>query len=146
MATALDANTLLRYVKRSHPLHTTVRTAVRTLRTQGEPLFILPQNVYEFWSVGTRPASARGGFGMSLSEADRGVSLLERIFTLIPDTPEVYAEWRLLVITHGVSGVQAHDARIVAAMRVHGLTQILTFNTRDFARYAGIVAVDPATI
>lgn len=83
---------------------------------------------------------------MSLSEADRGVSLLERLFTLLPDTPEVHEEWRRLVIAHGVSGVQAHDARIAAAMRVHGLTQILTFNTRDFARYPGIVAFDPADV
>lgn len=146
MATALDANILLRYVNRAHPLHPTVRAAVRTLRGQGEPLFMLPQNVYEFWSVGTRPVSARGGFGMSLSEADRGVSLLERIFTLLPDTPQVYEEWRRLIVAHGVSGVQAHDARIAAALRVHRVTRLLTFNPQDFARYPGIVAVDPVNV
>ena len=49
---------------------------------------------------------------------------------------------------YGVSGVQVHDARLVATMIVHGVTHILTFNTSDFVRYApqGIVAVDPATV
>ncbi len=28
-----------------------------------------------------------------------------------------------------------HDARLTAAMLVHGLTHILTFNISDFARY-----------
>lgn len=47
-----------------------------------------------------------------------------------------------------VSGVQVHDARLVAAMQAHNITHILTFNTSDFTRYAslGIVPVDPATI
>lgn len=46
----------------------------------------------------------------------------------------------------GVSGVQVHDARIAACLRVHRVTRLLTFNTKDFARYSGFVAVDPAQI
>ena len=51
-------------------------------------------------------------------------------------------------MTYGVSGVQVHDARLVAAIISHGATHILTFDTVDFARYApeGIVAVDPAAV
>ena len=47
---------------------------------------------------------------------------------------------------HRVSGVQVHDARLVAAMVSHGVRHILTFNTADFNRYApeGIIAVDPS--
>jgi predicted nucleic acid-binding protein len=60
----------------------------------------------------------------------------------------VYTEWRRLVVSFEVSGMQVHDARIVAAMIVHGVTHILTFNTADFVRYStrGIVAVDPTTV
>jgi len=52
------------------------------------------------------------------------------------------------VVSFGVSGVQVHDARLVAAMTVHGVTHILTLNPTDFARYTtvGIVAVDPLTV
>jgi predicted nucleic acid-binding protein len=47
--------------------------------------------------------------------------------------------------TTRVSGVQVHDARLVAAMKTHGVTHILTFNVVDFQRYADeeIIAVDP---
>jgi predicted nucleic acid-binding protein len=48
-----------------------------------------------------------------------------------------------LVVAYGVKGVNVHDARLVAAMLVHGLTHILTFNISDFARYSEITAVHP---
>jgi len=53
-----------------------------------------------------------------------------------------------LVVTFNVSGVQVHDARLVALMKVNVISHILTFNVGDFARYSseGIVAVAPETI
>lgn len=62
--------------------------------------------------------------------------------------PTVYPEWRQLVTTFGVSGVQVHDARLVAIMRVNQISHLLSFNTKDFIRYsaAGITAVDPSQI
>ncbi len=71
---------------------------------------------------------------------------MERIFRLLPDTPDIYTEWRRLVVEVGVSGVQVHDAWIAACLRVHGVTRLLTFNTKDFTRYSGFIAVDPAQI
>jgi predicted nucleic acid-binding protein len=66
---------------------------------------------------------------------------------VLADAPSIYPEWKRLVLAFGVSGVQVHDARLVAAMKVNGITHILTFNTGDFVRYSpeGIVAVDPAS-
>jgi predicted nucleic acid-binding protein len=37
----------------------------------------------------------------------------------------------------------AHDARLVAAMQVHGLTAILTFDKTGFSRFADIEVVHP---
>jgi predicted nucleic acid-binding protein len=65
---------------------------------------------------------------------------------LLPDSAAVHEEWRKLIVTHNVVGVQVHDARLVAAMRVHGVKRILTFNTKDFARYTDIEAMHPRTI
>jgi hypothetical protein len=39
-----------------------------------------------------------------------------------------------------------HDARIVAAMLVSGVDNILTTNVRDFLRYPGINVVAPEDI
>jgi predicted nucleic acid-binding protein len=38
----------------------------------------------------------------------------------------------------------AHDARLVAAMQVHGIGAILTFDKAGFSRYAGIEVVNAA--
>ena len=52
------------------------------------------------------------------------------------------------VVEYGVSGVQVHDARLVAAMIFHNVKHILTFNGQDFRRYADeeIVAVNPTAV
>ena len=47
------------------------------------------------------------------------------------------------MVAHAVSGVQVHDARLVAAMHVHAVTHLLTLNDRDFTRYPDITAVNP---
>ena len=40
-----------------------------------------------------------------------------------------------------VSGVQVHEARLVATMRVIGISNLLTLNVQDFRRYPDIEAV-----
>lgn len=37
-------------------------------------------------------------------------------------------------MAYGITGVQVHDAWFVAAMNVHMVTHLLTFNVTDFAR------------
>ncbi len=142
-----DTNVLLRFANRADAQHATVLSAIRKLKSNGEKIYILPQTCVEFWNVCTRPAT-KNGFGFSNQQANYSLRLVERIFPLLPDNSNVYQEWRKLVVDFGVSGVQVHDARIVAATLVHQVTHILTFNTSDFTRYSsiGIVAVDPKTI
>jgi predicted nucleic acid-binding protein len=65
---------------------------------------------------------------------------------LLPDSAAVYWEWRRLVVHYGVSGVQVHDARLAAAMYVHGLSDILTLNGSDFSRFQGLTAIHPGTV
>ena len=67
----------------------------------------------------------------------------ERLFDFLPDTEEVYQNWRELVVNHSVSGVKVHDAKIVAAMKAHNIQNLLTFNAKDFKRYTDVKAVEP---
>lgn len=62
----------------------------------------------------------------------------QTLFDLLPETPEILPTWRKLVHDYRVSGIQVHDARIVAAMMVHQVDQILSFDLDDFKRYIGI--------
>jgi hypothetical protein len=43
-----------------------------------------------------------------------------------------------------VPGKNAHDARLVAVMMIHGLTHLLTFNTQDYRQYSGVTVLSPA--
>jgi predicted nucleic acid-binding protein len=58
----------------------------------------------------------------------------------------VLETWQRLVVTHGVSGKQAHDAHIVAMMQVHSVMSILTFNGDHFKRYPGITVLAPEKV
>jgi predicted nucleic acid-binding protein len=142
MSHLADTNCLLRWAQPHHPLYSVARAAIIELQRRGEDVFITPQNLIEFWNVAARPVD-RNGFGFTLAQADQEVTRLEGFFLLAPDTPAVYGAWRQLVVAVGVSGVQVHDARLVAVMQVHGLTHILTFNVQDFRRYPDIITVHP---
>ncbi|MBD2570399.1 type II toxin-antitoxin system VapC family toxin [Anabaena lutea] len=141
----LDTNILLRSVDLSHPMNSDAVNAINTLLGQRKTLHIVPQNLIEFWNVYTRPIE-RNGLGRTALETEVEIKRLKIIFHLCLDTEAVYSEWERLVITHSVIGINVHDARLVAAMLVHGITHILTFNTKDFARYSEIIAVHPTAI
>lgn len=49
-------------------------------------------------------------------------------------------------MAYRVSGKQVHDSRIIAAMNVHRITRLLTFNPDDFRRYPVTTLVDPTSI
>jgi predicted nucleic acid-binding protein len=141
----VDTNVLLRFVKPDDCDYPLVRSAVHRLWMAGNDLCYTSQNLAEFWNTCTRPAE-RNGYGLSIPEVDRRARLVERQFTFLEDSKAVHQEWRNLLVAHSVSGAQVHDARLVAAMRVHQVTLLLTFNTRDFVRYAGITPVHPQAL
>jgi predicted nucleic acid-binding protein len=100
---------------------------------------------YEFWAVATRPLAVNG-LGMAPSAAESELTQIKQLFRLLDDTPAVYMEWEKLVLQYSVSGKNAHDTRIVAAMMVHHLSQLLTFNAADFQRFSGITVLTPAGV
>jgi predicted nucleic acid-binding protein len=142
MSFLVDTNILLRSADPTHSMHADAVTATNILLEGEENVCIIPQNLIEFWNVYTRPVD-KNGLGHTPTEAAAEVNRLKGLFLLLPDTLAIYSEWERLVLTYGVRGVNVHDARLVAAMVVHGLTHILTFNTKDFARYAEVTAVHP---
>ena len=58
----------------------------------------------------------------------------------------MYPAWKRLVIDHEVRGKPAYDAKLVAAMYVHGISSILTFHRSGFSRYPGIKIFDPVEV
>lgn len=142
----IDANVPLRALHRPDPFHPAAWGSIRILRERGEVLCCTLQTLTEFWAVSTRPATSRGGFGLSVTETDRRVRVIERHMTFLSDTPDVRTHWRRLVVGYGVQGVRVHDARLAASMLAHGVTHLLTFNVDDFRRYDQITAVHPQEV
>lgn len=140
MSYAIDTNVLARSIQEDHSQHEAARTAVETLISKGETICIFAQNLYEFWVLATRPTEVNG-LELSASEAEAHLTRFEMVFTLKLDTPDVYAEWRDLVTHYSAMGKTAHDARLVAAMKVHGVEHLVTFNTAHFKRFAGMITV-----
>lgn len=87
-------------------------------------------------SVLTRPAVP-----MAAILAD--ISRFESQFQLAEETKAVFSNLRVLLQSISVGGRQIHDANIVATMQTYGITHLLTHNTADFARFAGLVQVIP---
>ena len=130
----LDTNILLRSSDDSSEHFELALGAVQTLLARGETLLLVPQNIYEFWAVATRPTRSNG-LGWDVERVQREVSILTTRFTFLPDTQEVFEHWLELVTRFKVKGKQVHDARLVAAMQTHSVENILTLNVKDFERY-----------
>jgi predicted nucleic acid-binding protein len=143
--TLVDTNVLIRLANTSDPSYPVAFAAIHALKAQGDDLRIVPQSLYEFWVVATRP-TANNGLGLTTAACGTEIDQLEAAFPVLHDLPGLVAEWKALVVAHDCKGKVAHDARIVAAMRTHGLTRILTFNGADFHRYPGLTVLDPAAV
>ena len=71
---------------------------------------------------------------------------LEAVFPLLPDPPTICPLWKDLVEHYKIIGKQVHDARLVAVMLAHGVTNLLTFNVTHFTRFSEITVLDPRDI
>jgi hypothetical protein len=60
MSVLVGTNILTRAAQPGHPMHNSAVDAVDTLRSRGEELCVVAQNLIEFWAVATRPLSVNG--------------------------------------------------------------------------------------
>jgi predicted nucleic acid-binding protein len=145
MKCLVDTNVLLRSVQLSHPMSSAAAGSIDSFLRNGETLVIMPQNVTEFWCVATRP-EAVNGLGLSVAETAKRIKAFRNALVLLPETERIFEEWEQLVAQHQVAGKRVYDARLVAAMKVHNVTHLLTFNTDDFKSFSEITAVNPINV
>ena len=145
MRIRLDTNVVCRLAERGHPHHAPAKGATAKLEAAGHTPCLVPQVLYEYWVVVTRPV-AENGLGMSTADADQAIDLWLDLFTLIRDERGILSLWRDLARQHDVKGTNAHDARLVSAMLRHGIAHLLTFNVGDFARFPEITVHTPEQV
>lgn len=141
----IDTNVLLRHAESADPLNETCRHACRVLLGRNVELVLVPQVLYEFHVVATRPRE-QNGWGMLAREAVRQIDEARAMFPVLADSSAILDVWRALVLKYGIRGKRAHDARLVAAMEVHGASGLLTLNAADFGEFAAIAVLDPRTV
>lgn len=130
----LDTSVLLRIIDQSSAHHRIAVESVQNLIEANIDLCLVPQNLYELWAVMTRPLTANG-LNKTIVEAGGLIEDFKHSFSLLTDDIRLYYEWERLVIAYNVIGKPSHDARLVAAIKIHDLNGIVTFNGSDFRRY-----------
>jgi hypothetical protein len=120
----VDTSVPIRTLQPHHSLYTLADRAIRLLPGRGSNFHIVAQNLIELWMVATRPLG-ENGLGMTPTEAAVELGRIKGMFLFMPES---------------------HDARLVAAMQLHGLTAVLTFDRTGFARFPGIEAIHSAEV
>lgn len=145
MKVLLDTNVIIRAAQPSLPTWQEIDQSLSILVSKQITLCLVPQIIYEFWVVATRPV-AQNGFALAPHDAKTLVDNTLEQFTLLRDERGIFDEWSTLVATYGVSGKAAHDARLVAAMKRHAISSLVTFNDADFTRFPIFVFTPKAII
>jgi predicted nucleic acid-binding protein len=79
MRLLVDTNLLLRLIEPEHAQHETAAEALASLDALGYLKVLLPQVVYEFWAVATRPVDVNG-LGLTNTEV---LSILEGVMATV---------------------------------------------------------------
>jgi predicted nucleic acid-binding protein len=137
----LDTNIVLRLVDRNAPEHPLVRDALASLLAAGNEAHLAPQVLIEFWVVATRPREVNG-FGWEPVVAATAIEGLLRQFPLLDEGPAVFSTW-LRLVSEGIRGKRAHDARLSSVALANGVSRVLTLNVADFSGVGGLIAVHP---
>ena len=138
-ATFLDTNVLVSASAATAPFHQATLAWMREISETGGTFWISRQILREYLAVLSRPQPYSPPLAVATLLGD--VARFQASFGMVEDGPSVTVELLNLLSTIPCGGKQVHDANIVATMLAHGITRVLTHNTSDFVRFAGVVTV-----
>lgn len=142
MRILVDTNVLLRAQEPGHTHHVAAVEALARLAGAGHELAIAAQNLVEFWVVATRPVAVNG-LGWTPEQASVVVSSTMSNFLVLADPASLAQTWLQLVRDYSISGVRAHDARLIGWMLGNGIQSVLSFNGSDFDWHPDVTCMDP---
>ena len=125
MRALVDTNVLLRLVNVSDQQHFTAAHFIDEVKRRGDVPTVGPQVIQEIWAVTTKSRAANG-LGLSSDDALALTNEIAARFDLLHDRRTVIAEFPQLMSQHQVRGTNSYDGRRVAAMRPHGIPNLLT--------------------
>ncbi len=140
----IDTNILLHANLADSPFQQVAQARLIELKNHGAEIWISRQILKEYLAVLTRPAYMVGGVAVQTLIDD--LNYFTYTFQVADDTSLVAQHLVKLLRQITITGRQVYDANIVATMQAHGITQLLTHNVGDFARYAHLITVLPLVI
>lgn len=135
-------NILLRLSDRISANYALARDATYILIEQGHKCCLTSQIIIEFWVVATRPTEVNG-LGWTPERTKNQINQFLNRFTLLEETPEIFTLWFQLVTDYNIKGKRTHDIRLLAVMKAHSITHLLTFNPDDFVPLLNIIILQP---
>lgn len=90
MRILLDTNVLGRLANPADSLHASAVNGLSAARERGYRPSLVPQVIYEFWVVATRPID-RNGLGMTVREAQADLDKCLAMFELFRDERAIFA-------------------------------------------------------
>jgi predicted nucleic acid-binding protein len=135
----VDTNVLIHASIRASSLHSLAVQRLEEHYQAGTEIWISRQILREFVAAVTRPQPISPALPVStvVSEA----RFYEARFHVANEDAEITDRLFELLLRIPAGGKHIHDANIVATMQATGITHLLTENTSDFARYAGLINV-----
>jgi predicted nucleic acid-binding protein len=140
-----DTNIFLIATDRGRRGHQEARMVLGKARRAGIHLTCSGQVLREYLVVATR-APENNGLGLRPTVALANVEAFLAHVAFHEETEDVAVQLREIIRAGEVTGKRIHDANIVATLRAHGLSILLTENAADFKGFPDIrlVTVDEA--
>ena len=114
MNVLIDTNVLLRIENGPRdPNYQLAFDALEYARGQGHVPCLVPQIIYEFWVVATRPTNVNG-YGLTAADAMKSVATFDTpYFHLFRDERAIFEQWMQLVHRYQVVGKPTHDLSLI---------------------------------
>ncbi|MEA2753777.1 MAG: hypothetical protein QOJ54_66 [Aliidongia sp.] len=136
----LDTNVLIYAGRPESVQHDAALAALKRLEMEGCSFWISSQVLREYLAVVTRPQSMIPALPMAEAIAD--VRRFMDLFDIAEDRPTILDRLLRIVTAYPTAGKQSHDAHLVATMVDYGINRLLTFNRRDFERFASFIRLE----
>jgi len=133
----IDTNVLIYSTVSGNPWHQEARDWLTALHEAGVTLCVTPQILRECLVVMTRGTVFETDFTMD--EVLTVLQALLQTLHVLDETTAVASALRELLRRYPVRGKRIHDANLVAAMQVHGITRLVTYNREDFRVFEEII-------
>jgi uncharacterized protein len=139
---AVDTNILVYAHRSDSEWNIAAFDAVGGLASGASPWAIAWPCIYEFFSVVTHPKIFRPPSKTEAALMQVDAWLESPTLVLLGEPPEHWAAVRSLLSVSKVVGALAHDAKIVALCKAHGVKELWTAD-RDFSRFKGLKTKNP---